>query len=304
MLTKKTTAYLILTLLLAITIAWALTSGASSRGLDDLNILFNIRLPRIISALLGGAALAVSGAFFQAALRNPIAEPALLGISSAANLFALIGGLLLPALFSAKIIAAILGGCLAFLTLASLQKNLDPYRLILVGVALNAVFTALGNLLNPNQNAFSLATSTWTTTLFLAVITLLGLAVALVISPFANYLKVGDRQLQTLGLSPKQLRISLLSLATLLAASSTACIGILAFIGIIVPHHARFLLGHDYRQLVPFCALGGAELLLLTDTIGRLVIAPNEISANIILAIIGGPFLIYILLGRKKDAHS
>lgn len=300
MLTKKTTAYLILTLLLAITIAWALTSGASSRGLADLNILFNIRLPRIISALLGGAALAVSGAFFQAALRNPIAEPALLGISSAANLFALIGGLLLPALFSAKIIAAILGGCLAFLTLASLQKNIDPYRLILVGVALNAVFTALGNLLNPNQNAFSLATSTWTTTLFLAVITLLGLAVALVISPFANYLKVGDRQLQTLGLSPKQLRISLL----LLAASSTACIGILAFIGIIVPHHARFLLGHDYRQLVPFCALGGAELLLLTDTIGRLVIAPNEISANIILAIIGGPFLIYILLGRKTDAHS
>ena len=190
------------------------------------------------------------------------------------------------------------------MTLASLQKNLDPYRLILVGVALNAVFTALGNLLNPNQNAFSLATSTWTTTLFLAVITLLGLAGALVISPFANYLKVGDRQLQTLGLSPKQLRISLLSLATLLAASSTACIGILAFIGIIVPHHARFLLGHDYRQLVPFCALGGAELLLLTDTIGRLVIAPNEISANIILAIIGGPFLIYILLGRKKDAHS
>ena len=300
MLTKKTTAYLILTLLLAITIAWALTSGASSRGLADLNILFNIRLPRIISALLGGAALAVSGAFFQAALRNPIAEPALLGISSAAKLFALIGGVLLPALFSAKIIAAILGGCLAFLALASLQKNIDPYRLILVGVALNAVFTALGNLLNPNQNAFSLATSTWTTTLFLAVITLLGLAVALVISPFANYLKVGDRQLQTLGLSPKQLRISLL----LLAASSTACIGILAFIGIIVPHHARFLLGHDYRQLVPFCALGGAELLLLTDTIGRLVIAPNEISANIILAIIGGPFLIYILLGRKTDAHS
>lgn len=302
MVKKKFHVYLILCLLLVGTIYFALTTGAS--GLNSYNLIFNIRLPRIISALLAGGGLAVSGAFFQAALRNPIAEPSLLGVSSAANLFALVGGLLLPNFFTAKLLLAVLGGCLAFLALSSFQKNLDPYRLILVGVALNAVFVALGDLLNPNQNANSLATSTWTTTLFLAVLVIVSLILAILLSPWANYLKISDQQLQNLGLSPRLLRLSLLSVATLIAATATASVGILAFIGIIVPHHARFLLGHDYRDLIVFCALGGGELLLLTDTIGRLIIAPHEIPANILLAIIGGPFLIYILLGGKKDANS
>lgn len=299
---------LILTILLIGTIYFALIHGASDFSLQkmtnsQLNIMFNIRLPRIISALVAGAALSVSGAFFQATLRNPIAEPGIMGISSAASLFQLLAAIILPGIFVGKIVFSIIGGLGAFALLLLFQKRMTPYQLIIIGVALNAVFTGMQDVFTNNQNGgTSLATSSWSSTMYLLIIGVIGLILAIVFMNWANYLKVSDEELTSLGVSPQTLRIVLMLIAVLLAATATACIGVLAFIGIIVPQIARLILGYDYQRIVSFSMFAGAWFLLFVDTIGRVIIAPNEIAANVILAIIGGPFMILILWRRQKNA--
>ncbi|MBW4803187.1 FecCD family ABC transporter permease [Loigolactobacillus coryniformis] len=305
--------YSILLVALMALVAFALLQGATTVSLSHLagqqfNTLFNIRLPRIIAALVSGAMLAVAGAFFQAALRNAIADPSILGIAAGANLFQLLGGLLLPALLFNKFIFALLGGLVAFLLLLQFQKQMDPYRLILIGVALNAMFVGIQQIFTPttgSSTTTTFATSTWTTTLFLVILGIIGLMLALLLAPWANYLKIGDAQLKTLGVGVTWVRLILLLLAVYLTSTVTASVGVLPFIGIIVPHISRYFVGHDYRQVVPFSVLAGAFLLLLSDTIGRLIVIPNEITAATILAVIGGPFLIFILVrqGRATTRH-
>lgn len=123
-----------------------------------------------------------------------------------------------------------------------------------------------------------------------------------ILLPWANYLKLSDEELRSLGVPATLLRGVLVLLAVLLAATATVSVGVIAFIAIIVPHIGRRLVGSDYQQLLPFSLLSGAWLLLFTDSLGRILVLPNEIPASVILAIIGGPFLIYLLLrpGRVK----
>lgn len=305
--TKVTTASLCL--LLLITILVALTNGASAVNLFHLtttsaNTLFTIRLPRVIAALVAGATVSVSGALLQAALRNPIADPGIMGISSGASLFALLGGLLVPGSFLARVGWAFLGGLVAFEVLVRFQPRLDPYRLILVGVAINAFFTGISDLIPslPGTSTTSLATVTWSGATTLAILGLLGLIGAVILAPWGNYLKVSDPQLVTLGQNPRRLRTGLLLLAVFLATTATATVGVLAFIGIIVPHAGRQLVGHDYNRLLPFTMLAGSWLLLFFDTLGRLVIRPSELPAAALLAVFGGPTLIMILKGGRTNA--
>lgn len=233
---KKTTlTYLFLTGLLVVTSGIALTNGASHFSLLTLsptaqNTIFNIRLPRILAALLAGATVAVSGALFQAALRN---DPGIMGVASGAHLFALLGGLIIPGLFFNRVLWALAGGWLAFELLVRFQPKMDPYRLILVGVAINAMFSGFTALIPtmPGQSSLSLATVTWTQTTLLAVLGLGGLIIAVLLAPWGNYLKVSDAQLVSLGQSPQRLRRGLLLTAVFLAATTTACVGVLAFIG-------------------------------------------------------------------------
>ncbi|MFD1319307.1 FecCD family ABC transporter permease [Loigolactobacillus zhaoyuanensis] len=304
-------AYLVLLIALLILLVSAFLQGASTISITSLdagqfNTLFNIRLPRIVAALVSGAMLAVAGAFFQAALRNAIADPSILGISAGASLFQLIGGLLLPALLFNKFIFALIGGGVAFLLLMQFQKQMDPYRLILIGVALNAMFVGIQQIFLPTATttAVSFATSTWSTVLFLVILGIIGLMLALWLAPWANYLKIGDAQLKTLGVSVVWVRLALLLVAVYLTSTVTASVGVLPFIGIIVPHVSRYFVGHDYRQVIPFSVLAGAFLLLLSDTVGRLLVIPNEITAATILAVIGGPFLIFILARQGGRRHA
>lgn len=297
--------YIILLLLLVTTLYFAFTHGASKIDFghltsSNLNILFNIRLPRILTALLAGASLSVSGAFFQASLHNPIADPGIMGISSAASLFQTIGVILLPSFFLGKIIFALAGGFVAFALLLQFQKRMDPYQLIIIGVALTAVFSGIQGLFSSAQTSTALATSTWQSTIYLAVFAVIGLIASLVVMQWGNFLKVGDEELSSLGTSPQMMRFVLLLIAVLLASITTACVGVLAFIGIIVPQIARMLVGHDYQQVIPFSILGGGWFLLLVDTLGRTVNPPNEIAASVLLAIIGGPCMILVLLKMQR----
>ena len=263
---RSAISYLVLAVLLVVTVWIALTNGASHFSLlkmtaTDANTLFNIRLPRIITALMAGAMLSVSGVVF-----------------------------------------AFVGGALALGVLIFFQPQMDPYRLILIGVALNATFTGIASVFSSTSQV-SLGTVTWLGCLTVTVLGILGLIGVVLVTNWGNYLKVSDEQLRSLGLSAGKLRLALLGLAVFLATTSTAVIGVIAFIGIIVPHVGRVLVGRDYRAVVPFAALAGAWLMLAVDTIGRLVIQPSEIPAATLLAIIGGPVLIFILAHKKGGAR-
>lgn len=176
---RSAISYLVLAVLLVVTVWIALTNGASHFSLlkmtaTDANTLFNIRLPRIITALMAGAMLSVSGAFFQAALRNPIADPGIMGVSAGAALFAFVGALLLPSFFFGKVVFAFVGGALALGVLIFFQPQMDPYRLILIGVALNATFTGIASVFSSTSQV-SLGTVTWLGCLTVTVLGILGL---------------------------------------------------------------------------------------------------------------------------------
>lgn len=294
--------YVTLVALIFITFWVALTNGASHFSIfkmnaTQLNTIFNIRLPRIIAAFIAGAALSVSGAFFQGALRNPIADPGFMGISAGASLFQFIGALILPSFLTGQFLMAFIGGFLALFILIHFQPRMNPYRLILIGVALNATFTGIQEVFPVSQGRsnISLSTITWTSTFWLVILGIIGLMAAIIITPWCNYLKVNDAQLGSLGISASRLRSGLLAVAVFLATTVTVSAGVILFIGIIIPHIGRWLLGHDYRHLIPFSILAGGWMLLFADTLGRLIIQPSEIPAATILIIIGGPFLIFIL---------
>ncbi|MCH5465522.1 iron ABC transporter permease [Levilactobacillus tujiorum] len=273
----------------------------------DFVTVFNLRLPRIISSLICGGSLAVAGALFQAVFRNPIADPSILGISSAADFFKLGGVLLVPWLPGRQWLLALLGGVVALFILTRGRALRDPYRLIIIGVALDATFVGLSRLVSSGQTAPVLPSTfnatTWMDTWTLLILGLLGLLGALLLAPWANHLKLADTALQTIGVPVKLIRWSLLLLGTYLAVSVTAIVGAIPFVGIVVPNLARRLVGHDYQTLLPFSMLAGAWLMLAADTLGRTVIVPSEISAATMMAVIGGPFVI-ILLQRGRGFHG
>lgn len=273
----------------------------------DYVTVFNLRLPRIISSLICGGCLAVAGALFQAVFRNPIADPSILGISSAADFFKLGGAVLLPWLPGHNWLLALVGGIVALAILTSGTALRDPYRLIIVGVALDATFVGLSRLVSSGQATQVMASTfnavTWSDTLGLLILGLTGLLGALLLSPWANYLKLADTALQTIGVPVRTIRWTLLLLGMYLAVSVTAIVGAIPFVGIVIPNLARRLVGHDYQTLLPFSMLAGAWLMLAADTLGRTVIVPSEISAATMMAVIGGPFVI-ILLQRGRGFHG
>lgn len=283
-----------------------LVQAAGHPGSTAFVTVFSLRLPRILSSLICGGSLAVAGALFQAVFRNPIADPSILGISSAADFFKLGGALLLPWLPGRNWLMAVVGGLVALIILTSGRALADPYRLIIVGVALDATFVGLQQLLSSGAAQVSHSTfngTTWTDATTVLILGVLGLIGALLLAPWANYLKLTDSALKNVGVPVSVIRWSLLLLGMYLAVSVTAVVGAIPFVGIVVPNVARRLVGHDYQTLVPFSMLAGAWLMLAADTLGRTVIVPSEISAATMMAVIGGPFVI-ILLQRGRGFHG
>lgn len=304
--------------LLLVTIVLAMMVGTTWLGIaqifravirpasSDFTTVFTLRVPRILSSLICGGSLAVAGALFQAVFRNPIADPSILGVSAAANFFKLGGALLLPAMWGRNWFFALGGGLVALAILTSGRALADPYRLIIVGVALDATFVGLQQLLSSGATQISSSTfngMTWSETTVLLILGVIGLIGALLIAPWANYLKLTDTALSHVGVPVSVIRWSLLLLGMYLAVSVTAVVGAIPFVGIVVPNIMRRLVGHDYQTVLPFSMLAGAWLMLAADTLGRTVISPSEISAATMMAIIGGPFVI-LLLQRGRGFYG
>lgn len=278
---------------------------------DDVAIIQDLRFPRIIIALFAGAALSVAGVLLQAVMRNPLADPGIIGVSAGAGFMSILVVALFPTLYFFVPLFAFLGGALAFFLVYSLswKSGLDPLRMILIGIAVNALFTGLSQGLGFSGGALTQSLSqTLTSTLTMKkwsdvdVIVLYG-TIGLILSfgmyAWCNYLALEDRTAKNLGVNVNLARFVISLVAVLLASVATSVAGLFAFIGLLIPHIGRSLVGTDHKVLIPFSALAGALLILTADTLGRTIIAPNEIPASIIMAVIGGPFLIFLL--RKSD---
>lgn len=277
--------------------------------------IYDLRFPRIFIAMFGGAATAVSGVLLQAVMKNPLADPGIIGVSSGASLAAVLITAFLPSAFFFTPFIAFLGGMVAFLLVYSLswKGGLSPLRIILVGVAVNAMFTGLMSAFNSGTgSSYSGAASivnanitqkTWDDFGTLVVYVVVGIIASFFVCGRCNLLALEDKTARSLGVNVTRSRIVISVIAVLLASISTAVIGPISFLGLIVPHIARLLVGSDHKVLVPYSVLLGAFTLLLADTIGRTIAAPYEISAAVIMSVVGGPFFI-ILLRRSKGNYG
>ena len=274
--------------------------------------IYDLRFPRILIALLGGAALAVAGALFQAVLRNPVADPSIIGISSGAALASALVVGLFPILYFSSPLFAIAGGLATFVIVYTLsfRGGLAPMRVILVGIAVNAVLVGLGDGIGVLMSGGaavggtmtltgSLSMKTWNDVRLLLYYVTPALLVAFLMSGRCNLLGLEDDTVRSLGVNVTVLRATVSFVAVALVSLASAVMGVIAFLGLIIPHVARLLVGSDNRVLLPYCALSGAVLMLLADTAGRLIAYPYEISAGVLMAIVGGPLFIILLRGKN-----
>ncbi|MDR2295888.1 MAG: iron ABC transporter permease [Clostridiales Family XIII bacterium] len=289
----------------SISLSWReLASGLFFVYDARVDAVYDLRFPRILIALLAGASLACSGLFLQAALKNPLADPGIIGISGGAAFAATLVAGLFPALFFMIPAFAFAGGLLTFLLIYALawKGGLDPVRIILVGVAVSAVFAGLTTAIAGATNASGVSLSvsgltqrSWDDVRLLAIYTAVGLVLSLLLSGACNLMALDDGTVRGLGRNADLLRFLISGAAVLLASSATAVVGVIGFLALLAPHAARRLIGSDHRVLTPFCILLGGFLLLLADSFGRLVLSPLEIPAATILNIVGGPFFIFVL---------
>lgn len=274
-------------------------------------IIFDIRMPRVLLALIIGANIAISGALLQAVMGNPLADPGLTGVTSGAAVFVLLIMLAAPEYTSFIPIAAFVGGVIAatiVYALAWQKKGLSPVTIILSGVAVNALAGgAIGYLSIIYSDRLpasvqwmngSLAAKGNNALLMILPYAIIGWIASIFAIRKANVIRMGDQVAANLGEKVMRIRILLSLIAVFLAAISVATIGMIGFVGLIVPHMARFLVGSDYKYLLPMSMALGALVLLIADTGGRTLFAPLEIPAGILMAVIGGPYFLYLM--RKR----
>lgn len=276
-------------------------------------IVLNLRLPRLLLAILIGASLSASGALLQSVMRNPLADPGTIGVSAGASTAASTILLLAPGLTSSLPVFAFGGAALSCVLIYSMawKDGVDPTRIILSGVAINSVlgaYTSLLQLLNSDDLSGvlsflngSLSGKSWYQLKVLAVYAVIGLILAFLCIKSANALQLGDEMAKSLGVKVNLNRILLSAVAAFLAASTVAVAGMIGFVGLVVPHIARLLVGSDYKAMLPVSVVLGADVLLFADTVGRTIVPGMEIPVGIIMAVAGGPFFLYML--RKKGAR-
>ena len=316
--TKRIISFGVIAVLLFVTIVYASTTGSIKMSfIEFITSLFDannekmaaikdLRFPRILVALFAGAALSVAGVLLQAIMRNPLADAGFIGISAGAAFTKLFIISFVPTMFFFSPIAAFIGGAIAcFLVfLLSWKSGLNPLKLILVGIAINAMFSGLTEaMINFGASSSGSITSnltlkTWDDVSLIMTYGTIGLVLAFILYSWCNVLVLSDKTAKSVGFNVTWARILIAIVAVMLAASSVVVAGVISFVGILVPHIARRLVGYDHKVLIPFTALLGALLILLADTLGRTMFSPMEIPASTIMAIIGGPFLIFLL--RKE----
>ena len=283
---------------------------------DGINgqIIFNIRLPRILLGALVGGSLAAAGTILQGVMRNPLASPGIIGVSAGGGLGGILvmlvlpqfGYLLVPAAFGGALVTAVLVYLLAW------KRGVNPVRLILAGVAVSAMLGAFSStilILNAEKaggvldfTIGSLSARSWPQIEQVAPYMAAGFAVALMLGQKLNILTLGDEVASGLGMRVERTRFLLLAVAALLAASAVSVAGLLGFVGLIAPHIVRIVIGSDNRFLIPASALFGGIMVVGCDTVGRMAMDPSELPVGVIMSLLGPPFFLWLLRRHSYEA--
>lgn len=292
-------------------------TGRSS-GLAD-TLIVGVRLPRVLLAAVVGASLAGAGAIYQALFRNPLADPYILGVSSGAGLGAMLAlvatagatGLRYGAVPAAAFAGALIT-MLVVTRLASWRGRLDTASLLLAGVALSYTLAALTSfvMVFAREQMASvvfwmmggLGSASWPYLAMVAPMFLVGAAFSLTVTRELNLMLLGDERAGHLGLDAKRFKMVVLAVASLLTAAAVAVAGLIGFVGLMVPHMVRLVIGPDHRVLLPASFLGGAIVLVVADLLARVVIAPIELPVGIVTALLGGPFFVWLLVRGERPA--
>ncbi len=290
--------------------------GAADPESAAYRIVLFVRLPRTLSAMLAGGALAVSGAIIQAVLNNALASPNIIGVNSGAGLFALLCMALFPHTPYLQPVAAFLGALVAALLVYAVAMKTGASRItiVLTGVALGSILSAGINavtILYPEAivgaSGFMMggfASVTWGDLRFAAGYILTGFLASLLLAHEMNVLNLGEDTAATLGMNVGLYRFLLIAAAAVLAGAAVSLAGLLGFVGLLVPHGARMLVGNDSRFLIPACMLLGAAFVTACDFLARVLFAPYELPAGIIMSFLGGPFFLYLLLKQRRKINA
>ncbi|WP_264740873.1 FecCD family ABC transporter permease [Cytobacillus firmus] len=284
----------------------ALTSNASG---EKISIIREIRLPREIAAIFVGAALSISGAIMQGMTRNPLADPGLLGLTAGANAALALTLVLIPSanyigILFACFIGAAVGAGLVFGIGAMKKGGFSPIRIVLAGAAVSAFLFAIAEGVGiyfkiskdvSMWTAGGIIGTSWSQLQVIVPVISIGILVSLFLSKQLTILSLNEEVAVGLGQNTTQIKTILFILVTLLAGASVALVGNMAFLGLMVPHIVRAIVGTDYRFILPMSALTGAIFMLLADTLGRTINAPYETPAAAIIAVMGLPFFLFIV---------
>ena len=293
---------------------------ATWRGVDE-TIIFQIRLPRVVGGVLVGAALATAGALFQGLLRNPMADPYIIGTSAGAALGATIAMMLpinLVFLGFGLVSGAAFGGALATVilvyNLARVGGKTPIISMLLAGFVVSSLLAAvmmflmsIGNRLNLNLHSVyaflmgNVSVTSWGQLAVVAPLVIGGIIGARFFAFHLNAFSLGEEGAAYLGIDVEKDKIRILALGSLLTATAVSISGLVGFVGLVVPHAVRLSLGPDHRLLLPASALAGAGFLIVADLVARVVLAPVEIPVGVVTAIIGAPFFIYLLRRTRRE---
>lgn len=280
-------------------------------------IIYKVRLPRVLLAALVGACLSLAGAGFQGVLRNPLADPYTLGVASGAAVgaaFLILFGLQLALVgrWSIPVVAFATGmaSLLIVLRLAGSGGKLQIETLILSGVVVQAFLGSIVSFLVTlsdqvvNEIVYwlmgSLSLKGWSYTGILVPYLAIGLLVLMSFGRTLNLISLGERQAEHLGVNVARTRLAVLVASTLITAAAVSVAGTIGFVGLVVPHLVRLLVGPDYRLLIPISALFGAVYMIWADTLARMLLSPTEIPLGVITAFLGAPFFVYLLRKHKR----
>lgn len=299
----------------------SLSPGQVLKGLFDpadtlaRRIVLYVRLPRTCAGLLAGAALACAGVIVQLVLANPLAAPSTIGVNSGAGLAAAVCCAVAPANLTAVPFASFAGAFLGTLLVLAIAQRTGASRLTLVlaGLAISGIFSAgvdaILTFIPESLNGYSdfriggLDGVSLAQLRPAAVLILPALALSMLLHNELDVLALGMEQAQALGLNAKRVRLAALALSAVLAGAAVSFAGLIGFVGLMVPHMMRRLVGEECGPLLPACALGGGAVLCGCDLLSRLLFAPYELPVGILMSLLGGPFFIWLLFRQRGGRH-
>ncbi|MGI6472712.1 MAG: FecCD family ABC transporter permease [Candidatus Methanomethylophilaceae archaeon] len=297
-------------------ILWNHITGVPQNKLIDY-IIWNERLPPILMGLIGGAGLAMGGVVMQGIFRNPLADPYTTGISSGAGFgatLAVVAGITIVSGKYALVINAFVFALIPVMLITSVarMKGASPTTMIMAGIAVMYIFGAFTTLfkLMADPNALSalfiwqtgsLGLVTWEELPLVFAVTVAGLVYVQINARKLNVLSTGEETAKSMGINVENLTNKVLLVMTLVVATIVSFTGLIGFVGLVSPHIARMVVGADNRFLLPASAAFGGMLLVISDLIGRTIIAPSTLQVGVIMAFIGGPMFLYLILRRKKS---